>query len=130
MNNNKNTILIADSDTEQTKILKKRLSLEEFRVFIVDSGRDVVAFIRKREIDIVIIDVNLTDMEGYKIIPIIKDFDKKIKVIISTSENSLELESKCRAKGIIYYAIKPLVIEEIVKIVKDALKNKLTASID
>ena len=123
MNNKQFTVLIADSDSELTKILKKRLLLEDYRVFTVDSGREVVAFIRKREIDIVIIDVNLTDMEGYKIIPIIKDINKIVKVIITTSENSPELESQCREKGIIYYAIKPLVIDEILKVVKDALKN-------
>jgi DNA-binding NtrC family response regulator len=122
MNNNIYTVLIADSDFESAKNLEKILLKEGFQVFLVDSARKVFECIRKWEINIAIIDVDLKDIEGYKIIPLIKDINEDIKVIITISKNSPELEGKCRATGIIYYAIKPLNYEEIVNVVKYALK--------
>jgi len=119
------TILIADQNLENEDKLRIKLLNEGFRVFTVDSGRDAILYSRKRNIDIAIIDVNLNDIEGYKIIPLIKDINKNIKIIMTTSENSVSLERKCRATGIIYYAIKPLDTGLITDIVKRVIfKNK------
>jgi DNA-binding NtrC family response regulator len=123
MNNSILTILIADSDLISAKNLEKELLKERFRVFIVDSSREIISQIRKREIDFAIIDVDLKDIEGYKIVPLIKDISKNIKVIITTSKSSVELEKKCRATGIIYYAIKPLDYDIIVGAIKYAIKK-------
>jgi len=59
---------------------------------------------RKRNITIAIINVNLKDIEGYKIVPLVKDVNLKIRIITSLI-NSIELEGKHRKTGIIYYAI-------------------------
>ena len=107
MKNNSCTVLIADKDNMSAESLKRRLIGDGFRVFSVDSGRSTVSCVRKRNIDVAVVDVNLKDMEGYKIVPLIKDIKNNIKVIMTTSNNSIELESKCRETGIIYYAIKP-----------------------
>jgi len=59
MNNYGYTVLIADSDIELAKDLEKRLLKEVFRVFFVDSTRKVLECVRKRKINIALIDVNL-----------------------------------------------------------------------
>jgi len=123
MNDKKYTVLIADSDIDSVKSLEERFLTEGFRVFSVDSGRDAVSCMRKRDINIAIIDVDLKDIEGYKIVPLLKDMNKEIKVIITTYTNSIELERKCRETGIIYFGIKPLDHEQIINIVKSALKS-------
>ncbi|KPK96214.1 hypothetical protein AMJ80_01245 [bacterium SM23_31] len=123
MNNKKYTVLIADSDLHSVKKLEERFLIEGFRVFSVNSGRDAVLCMRKRNINIAIIDVNLKDMKGYTIVPLLKDINKDIKVIITTFRNSVELEGKCRETGIILYAIKPLDYTQIVKITKSAQEN-------
>ncbi|MFC1556484.1 response regulator [candidate division KSB1 bacterium] len=71
---------MADEDFEFVKNLKERFLAESFRVFTVNSGRDAVSCVRKRKINITIIDVNLKDMKGYAIVPLIKDINKEIKV--------------------------------------------------
>ena len=115
------TVLIADRDSKSVNNLTEKFQNERFRVFAFDSGKSVVSCIRKRNVDAAIIDVNLKDLEGYKIVPLIKDINKENKVMITTHENSSELESKCRETGIIYYDIKPLNLDDILDTVKKAV---------
>ena len=123
MKEKNNTVLIADCDKESLLKLKSTLSVEGFRVFTVNSAQKILEYIRKRNIDVAIIDVNLTDIEGHKVVPLVKDINNDIKIMLTAKENSPELESKCRQTGIIYYAIKPLDYEEIFDTIKFALKN-------
>ena len=124
MNNNLCTILIADNDFISAKNLEKELLKEGFRVFMADSSREIFSQIRKHKIDFAIIDVDLKDIEGYKIVPLIKDISKNIKVIITTSRSSAELEGKCRETGIIYYGIKPLNYKQILEIIRFSKKSR------
>ena len=61
------------------------------------------------------------EINGYQIVPMLKDINNDLKVIITTDKNSIELESKCRTTGLIYYAIKPLDFELRVSIIKSAV---------
>ena len=123
MNNSRAIILLADNDIESIKNLEERFLKEGFRVFTADSARKALECVRKWKINFAIIDNDLKDIEGYKIIPLIKDLRPDIKVIISTLKNSHELEGKSRATGLVYYAIKPLDYDVIVDAVKYALKR-------
>jgi len=120
MNDNRYTVLIADRDIDSTRNLKERFLKEDFRVFSVDSAQKALECVRKWKIDFTVIDNNLKDIEGYKIVPLMKDIRPDIKVIISTLQNSHELEGKSRATGILYYAIKPLDYDVIIDVVKYA----------
>ena len=123
MNNKIYTVLLADIDIESTKNLEERFLKEGFRVFTADSARKALECVRKWKINFAIIDNDLKDIEGYKIVPLMKDIRPDLKVIISTLKNSHELEGKSRATGLIYYAIKPLDFDIIIDVVKYALKS-------
>ena len=99
------------------------LKAENIRVFSVTTAREVLECVRKRNINVGIIDINLKDIEGYKVVPLVKDINNDIKIILTTRKNSPKLESKCREVGIIYYAIKPFDYDEILKTIKIAIKS-------
>jgi len=126
MTNNKPAVLIADKDEKFLKLLKEQLLSEGFRVFSVQSGREALAFMRRRTIKAAIVDAELKDMEGYILVPLLKDLNKSMKVIMTTCKNDPELESRCRETGIIYYGIKPLDYGEILEVLKSAIKNNNT----
>ena len=123
MNTKIRTVLLADSDQESVTDLKDKLLEEGFRVYSAGSGREALSYVRKRKINIAVIDADLKDIEGYKIVPLIKDINENIAVIITTKENSVELERKCRETGIIYYAIKPLNVVQFIEVIKIALNH-------
>ena len=104
------TVLIADRDLETVRQLQERFYAMGFRVFSVDSGREAVSCARKRKIDIAVVDADLKDMMGFTVVPLIKDINKKTRVIMTTVKNSIDLESRCRETGIVYYAIKCFVV--------------------
>jgi DNA-binding NtrC family response regulator len=122
------TILIADSDNSSIEQLMDILGDEGYQSSRVSSGKDAIRQIRKDDIDVAIIDTRLSDMEGHKIIPIIKDISRRIRVIVTTAEHSEEMEREVRQKEVVYYAIKPgdypLIKDAVRSAVKGSLREK------
>lgn len=124
MGENRATILIIDCVSSSINQLRDALVKDGFRVFLVHSGRETISIVRRRKINVAIIDVDIKDIEGYKIVPLIRDIKGDIKFIITTSENSVELEIKCREAGIVYYSFKPLNYSQIKYVIKSAIKTQ------
>lgn len=100
-------VLIADA--ERSNIEKLRVILGERRYHLISatSGRGVMRLIREQEVDVAIIDTKLTDIQGHKLVPIIKDMNPGIRVIVTTGEHSDGMEEEVRRVGVVFYAIKP-----------------------
>jgi len=117
------TVLVADADKESRESLARFLSAENLTVYTASIGSEVIQKIQNTRIKVLIMDVELKGMKAYEIIPIVKKIDPELRIIVTSSDNSLDLARKIRAKGIFFYALKPLDLEEIKLAVYDALKN-------
>lgn len=117
------TILIADSDGATRLSLSMFLAKEGYRVQTAGIGSEVIQKVQNIGIDVLIMDVELSGMKGYEIVPILKKIDPKLPIIIMSNDTSLELAKKVRETEVFFYAIKPLDLEEIKLAIKDALKR-------
>lgn len=54
----------------------------------------------------VIMDVDLPEMKGYEAVPLIRMISKNTPIIMTTDENSLELETKVREQDVYYYHLR------------------------
>jgi len=117
------TVLVADADKESRESLARFLSAENLTVYTASIGSEVIQKIQNTRIKVLIMNVELKGMKAYEIIPIVKKIDPELRIIVTSSDNSLDLARKIRAEGIFFYALKPLDLEEIKLAVYDALKN-------
>ncbi len=65
-------------------------------------------------------DINLPEMRGYEAIPIIKNLDSRLKVIMTTKKNTKKLEAKVREHDIFFYFIKSFGKDELKLAIKNA----------
>ncbi len=76
------TILIAEDDLDTALLTRRQLTSANcaYRIITVKTGEDALTTLRTREIDLVCLDVNLPDIDGYQILQE-KNEDSKIREI-------------------------------------------------
>ncbi len=91
--------------------------------WVGDSG-DLLIKILDKDIDLAIIDENLTGMAGSKLIKIIKKSRPRIPLILISSGNSKEEFARVLEQGVFYFLMKPINGEELKEAVASGLKLK------
>lgn len=106
-------ILIIDPNYTERTIMAAYLRSENF---IVETGRGLKDAVDKMATgcyDCLIMDVKLLELNGYEAVPLLKNIDPKIKVIMTTRKNTKKLEAKVRQEDIFFYFIKSFGKEEL-----------------
>ena len=116
-------ILIVDPDTEAARELSSLFTKEGYDVETSGGITKAAERIRDVKFDCVIMDVSLPEMRGYEAVSILKAIDSKVQVIMTATENTLELEEKVRKQDIFYYYIKSFNREELKEAVRDVFKR-------
>ena len=91
--------------------------------WVAESG-DLLLKILDKDIDLAIIDEELSGMAGSKLIQIIKKSRPRIPLIIISSGKSKEELARVLEQGVFYFIIKPINGEELKEAVASGLKLK------
>lgn len=114
-------ILIVDDNIGLSEGLKRELSTNDFCVETIDNGIDAIARIKKKDIHLAFIDLQLPDMSG---IDIVKSIDTEItNVVIITAFATIKTAIDAMKLGAADYIQKPFDYGEIVNIA-DRFFNK------
>ena len=116
-------ILIVDPDNGTAQELSSLFSDEGYDVEISGGIRKAAERIKDVKFDCVIMDVDLPEMKGYEAVPVLKAIDPKVQIIMTATENTMELEVKVRKHDIFYYYIKSFDREELTEAVRDVFKK-------
>ncbi len=87
------------------------------------SGSEALKLIKESKPELILLDVRMDDMDGLQTLEEIKKIDKKIKVIMVTGVDDAESMKKANDLGAKGYIHKPLILEELEKVVMDELKK-------
>ena len=101
-----NRILIVDPDTVVAEELLALFSLKGYDVERCKGITETTQRIKNAKFDCIIMDILLPEIKGYEAVPILKAIDPTLKIIMTTAENTKELEIKVREQDIFYYYIK------------------------
>ena len=104
-------ILIVEDDAAGFSDLTQRILAWGHKVEKARSGKEALQRFTKNMFDMVLLDIFLPDIEGYKLIPQFKELCPNIGIVTMTGYNSRELEMQVRKQGILYYMIKPFETE-------------------
>lgn len=116
-------ILIIDPDSNEREEMAMFLKKENY---YVETGRGLPEAIKKISegcFNCLIMDVKLPEIKGYKAVPILKNIDPKIKVIMTTKKNTKSLEAKVREQDIFFYFIKSFGKEELKLAINNAFSK-------
>jgi two-component system response regulator HydG len=113
MTESKKRILIIDPDEQQRDQLSTYLKKEHYYVESGKGLQDAIKRLSEGCFNCLIMDVKLPEIKGYEAVPIIKNIDPNIKIIMTTNRNTKKLEAKVREQDIFFYFIKSFGKEEL-----------------
>lgn len=118
------SIVIVDDTPENLKVLSGMLREKGYEVRPVLNGRQALQVIQNKRPDLILLDINMPDMNGYEVCETLKRDDKykKIPIIfISALSESLD-KVKAFSVGGVDYVTKPFQFEEVNSRVETHLK--------
>ncbi len=122
----KTRILLVEDDPALRKLLKEALPESIFVIDISETGREGLDLISKRKPDLVLLDWNLPDLNGFEVCKFIKQNKdtSHIPVIMVTAYSELNRKVSALDVGADDYITKPFEIEELIARVKAVLRRR------
>ncbi|MBP1547274.1 MAG: diguanylate cyclase [Oscillospiraceae bacterium] len=132
-------ILIVDDNKANLTAAKTALS-EIYKTTAVVSGAQALKFLEKNIPDIILLDINMPEMDGFEVLERIRAMPEgeHIPVIFLTADNDVETEQRCFDSGAVDFIAKPFVttvmrsrigrtleLEELRKSLADRLDEKI-----
>ncbi|MCL2002886.1 MAG: response regulator [Oscillospiraceae bacterium] len=108
MEKSRELIVIVDDDITNLTIARKNLA-ETYAVFTAPSGKKLFSLLEKVEPDLILLDVNMPEMNGYEVIRQLKNNEetKQIPIIFLTAKGGGESELEGLSLGAVDYIVKP-----------------------
>ncbi|MFM8535168.1 MAG: response regulator [Acidimicrobiia bacterium] len=121
----KRKVLIADDDRMTRLILRMMLEKEGLAVFEADNGATGMETARRERPDLVMVDLQMPDMDGFQFIEMTRGDEKlmSVPVIVLTSDTSSEVEAKVLEMGADDYVSKPFEPEVLISRVRAAFRR-------
>ncbi len=113
-------ILIVDDNAETRKALFAQLNVHnKFRVFSLDNAKIAAKFIRTQRIDLVITELNLPEINGFKLLYYIKKYSPDTHRIAITDVFSPQIIKKLKSMGVFTRLNKPVKINSLIDIISE-----------
>ena len=106
------TILVVD-DNKLNLASARRVLQDQYKVIPVTKGQQALTYLESGECDIILLDINMPDMDGFEVLERIREMKRcsNIPVIFLTADNDAETEARCFTMGAVDFVTKPFVPE-------------------
>lgn len=114
----KSVLAIDDSRTIR-QLITQTLVEAGFNVTTAEDGVDGVSAFRDKRFDAVITDINMPKLDGFGVIATIRasDANRKVPILVLTTENSPEFKDKARNLGATGWIVKPFEDRQLIDII-------------
>ncbi len=119
-----NNVLLVDDNEINLQIAQELLELVGINVTSVDSGLKAINALNKNQYDLVMTDVQMPHMDGYKLTSIIRQSFTDLPIIALTAHAMQGYKEQCIASGMNDYVSKPIDQATLYKCLTKWLKPK------
>ena len=120
--NTKYSILIVDDDASQREITAEILRKNNFKVFSVDSGEKAIEFVKKRKVDLILLDMVMEPgMDGCETFENILKINPHQKAIIVSGMSYSDRINRAIELGVKHYLKKPFTSKKLIETIKITL---------
>lgn len=116
-------IFIIDDDMDMCQLLSNFLKRKGFAASSASSGKKGLEAVKEGNYDLVLCDFRLGDMDGKEVLQQIKAIHPQMPVVILTGYSDVKMAVEVMRLGAFDYITKPLVPEEIIKMINKALEE-------
>ncbi|GFK92477.1 Transcriptional regulatory protein ZraR [Fundidesulfovibrio magnetotacticus] len=115
------TILVADDDPHIQEVLDVRLSSAGYEVILAADGREALAELSRRPVDLVISDVRMPGLDGLELQARLEKIAPRLPIIFLTAFGSIQDAVTAIKSGAVDYLTKPFEGRELLDKVKQVL---------
>lgn len=123
------TVLIVEDDDTSFRYMKELLSPTGISIVRAASGTTALDFFDNNKIDIVLMDINLPEMNGFEVTRRIRQTDSCVPIVAQTAYAFLEERRKCFEAGCNEYLSKPVKKESFLNVMEKHLPAAVSTSI-
>jgi len=116
-------VLVVDDEEIALKNLQHIMEKEGYEVFGAQSGVNALKILKQYEFDVVLTDLKMEKVDGMEILKYCRENHPDTEVIIITAYATLDSAIKSMKEGAYYYIAKPFKLEEVRKIVREAVEK-------
>jgi two-component system nitrogen regulation response regulator GlnG len=124
----KKNIWIVDDDKSIRWVLEKALTREDLNVVSFDGPKKMLLRFNKEIPDVIISDIRMPEMDGIALLNEIKSKAPNLPVIIMTAYSDLDRAVSAFQSGAFEFFSKPFDVDEVVNLVKRAIKESASES--
>ncbi len=121
--NDKATVLVVDDELGVRQSFNMMLK-GGYNILLAETGKEAIDVFEKNFVDLILLDINLPDINGIDLLERFMGTDPNTAVIMVTAVNEVQTAVKAIKLGAHEYIIKPFIVNEVLDIVKQILKNR------
>lgn len=107
-------VLIADAQESTARALSIRLACEGMATETTDLGDDVVGMMKVYDFDVLVLDLDLPDMSGLKVVGQLRAAKISTPILMLAYDGKIETKTKALWSGADDYMTKPFHLDEVV----------------
>jgi DNA-binding NtrC family response regulator len=120
---NKGRLLIVDDEKVAVRNLEHVMKKEGYEVVATQSGSNALAHLEAQAFDVVLTDLRMEKVDGMQILQRCRETSPDTEVILITGFASLESAVEAMKHGAYYYIAKPFRLDEVRKVVAEAIEK-------
>jgi CheY-like chemotaxis protein len=114
-------ILVAEDNPINQKLIERILVKLGYRALVTNNGREAVEELQRKRYDIVLMDIQMPEMDGYEATRTIRKLEMEQPYIIAMTANALSEDREiCLSHGMDNYISKPMKLDTLVALLKEA----------
>ena len=124
-------ILLAEDNVVNQRLTERLLQKQGHRVVVVGNGREAVNALDDENWDIVLMDVQMPELDGFQATAVIREKERgsglHIPIIAMTAHAMKGDKERCLAAGMDGYISKPIRAESLVHVIEEMVSETATA---
>jgi CheY-like chemotaxis protein/cytidylate kinase len=116
-------VLLVDDEREFVQTLSDRLQMRDLGSAVVYDGEQALSLVEEEEPEVMVLDLKMPGIDGVEVLRRVKTEHPDVEVIVLTGHGSKEIEKLCMDLGACAYLEKPVDIETLTRIMKEAYRR-------
>jgi two-component system sensor histidine kinase/response regulator len=117
------SVLVVEDNAVNQRLISRVLAKRGHRVVLAQNGREALEALEKQPFDIVLMDLQMPEMDGFEATRLIREKEKAsgahLAIIALTAHAMKGDEERCLASGMDGYVTKPINLEELFSVIEN-----------
>ena len=119
----KQTVLVVDDEKGVRQSFRMVLQ-DDYQVLSAATGMEAVKIFKRRDVDLILLDIRLPDADGLELLVRFKEIDASTEVIMVTAVREIQSAVRAIKSGAYEYIIKPFDVDDVRTLITRALEKR------